>query len=61
MGTVKQEWVLTARGKMLVGWIIAILVAAFFWWVNDAITPDECKVSADKMSHACKQLIFEVP
>ena len=53
--------VLTRRGRLLVGWVIAILLMLLFWWVNELITPDECKVSVDKMSHACKQLLYEVP
>lgn len=56
-----NELVLTARGKMVVRIIITALVAAAVAFAYDATTPDECKVSVDKMSHACKQLIYEVP
>lgn len=56
-----EKLVLTARGKMVVRIIIAALFLALIAVVNDAITPNECKVSVDKMSHACKQLIYEVP
>lgn len=56
-----NELVLTARGKMVVRIIITALLAAAVAFAYDATTPDECKVSVDKMSHACKQLIYEVP
>lgn len=56
-----NELVLTARGKMVVRIIITALVAAAVVFTYNATTPNECKVSVDKMSHACKQLIYEIP
>jgi hypothetical protein len=45
---------LTTRSKV----ILAILIIAGLLALISTVTPDECKVSPDDMSQACKSLIY---
>lgn len=45
---------LTRRGRI----VIAIIVIAIIWWLNDVTTPDECKVSVEQMSRFCLDLMY---
>ena len=56
-----EKMVLTQRGKFVIKLLLIALLALFVWWAYDITTPVECKVPVEKMSHACKQLIYEVP
>lgn len=39
--------------------LIAIgLFLALYGWINDALTPDRCKVPIEKMSQSCIDLRF---
>jgi hypothetical protein len=45
---------LTTRGKV----ILAVLVIAGVLALMAAVTPDECNVSSEDMSQACKSLLY---
>lgn len=45
---------LTRRGRI----VVTIIVIAVIWWLNDAITPDECKVSVEQMSEFCLKVMY---
>lgn len=45
---------LTTRGKV----VLAILAIAGVLALMASVTPDECKVSSDNMSQACKSLLY---
>lgn len=46
---------LTTRGKI----VLAVAIAATFWALITAVTPDECKVSVENMSQGCISLVYE--
>lgn len=46
---------LTIFGKV----VVAAALAVTFWAAINAVTPDECKVSAEDMSAACIALVYE--
>lgn len=37
---------------------VGVILLGLFAWANDATTPDECKVSIEKMSGFCKDLLY---
>jgi hypothetical protein len=45
---------LTRRGKIVVGIVIVLII----YFLNDATTPDECKVPIDEMSQFCVDLLY---
>jgi len=49
---------LTKRGKIVRNVFIGLLLVGLFVVVNDTTTPDKCKVSVDKMSQGCKDLLY---
>jgi hypothetical protein len=49
---------LTRRGKIVRNIVIGLLLAGLFVAVDKATTPAECKVSVDKMSQGCKDLLY---
>ena len=49
-----KGWRLTRRGRFVVAFLLLIAVAT----INNAITPDECKVPVGKMSQFCIDVIY---
>ena len=49
---------LTKRGRIALVLALILLALLAVWAVDNAITPDECKTSPDKMSQACLDLVF---
>jgi len=49
---------LTRRGIIVKNTVITIIVALVFIWLNDATTPDACKVDVSQMSQGCKDLLY---
>jgi hypothetical protein len=45
---------LTRRGKI----VIVLIVLGIFWWLNNATTPDQCKVPVEEMSQFCIDLLY---
>lgn len=46
---------LTTFGKVM----LTVAIAATFWALIAAVTPDECEVAADQMSRGCISLVYE--
>lgn len=49
---------LTKRGKIVLSTAIGLLLVGLFTVVDNATTPDKCKVSVDKLSQSCKDLLY---
>ena len=49
---------LTRRGKIVRNVFIGLLLVGLYAVVNNATTPDKCKVGVDKMSQSCKDLLY---
>lgn len=49
---------LTKRGRIALTIALVLLALLAVWAVDNAITPDECKVSPDQMSQGCLDLVF---
>jgi hypothetical protein len=49
---------LTRRGRLVVGWAIALAFLAVFALANYATTPTECRVELEQMSQFCKDLMY---
>lgn len=49
---------LTRRGKIVRNVLIGLLLIGLFVIVDKATTPAECRVSVDKMSQGCKDLLY---
>jgi len=49
---------LTRRGKIVRNIVIGLLLVGAYALVDNATTPAECKVSVDKMSQGCKDLLY---
>lgn len=49
---------LTRRGRLVVGWAIALAFLAVFALANYATTPAECRVEVEQMSQFCKDLVY---
>lgn len=50
--------VLTKRGERVRNVIIALLLLAVVALIDNATTPDECKVDVSQMSSFCKDLLY---
>ncbi len=49
---------LTRRGRLVIGWAIALAFLAVFALANYATTPAECRVDVEQMSQFCKDLVY---
>ena len=49
---------LTKRGKIVRNVFVGLLLVGLYAVVDNATTPDKCKVSVDKMSQSCKDLLY---
>jgi hypothetical protein len=49
---------LTKRGKIVRNVFIGLLLVGLFAIADKATTPKECRVSVDKMSQGCKDLLY---
>lgn len=49
---------LTKRGVIVRNIVVAILAVWLFSVVDNAITPDKCKVDVSQMSQGCKDLLY---
>jgi hypothetical protein len=49
---------LTRRGRLVIGWAIALAFLVAFGLANYVTTPAECRVDVEQMSQFCKDLIY---
>lgn len=49
-----KGWRLTRRGKI----VVAVAILLFISWLNNATTPEQCKVPVGEMSQFCLDLIY---
>lgn len=49
---------LTRRGRLFIGWAIALAFLATFALANYATTPSECRVEVEQMNQFCKDLLY---
>jgi len=49
---------LTRRGRLVIGWAIALAFLVVFALANYATTPAECRVDVEQMSQFCKDLVY---
>lgn len=49
---------LTRRGRLVIGWAIALAFLAVFALANYATTPSECRVPTEQMSQFCLDLMY---
>lgn len=54
----KTQVRLTRRGRIVRNIAIAIALYVAFAYINDATTPEKCKVPVEKMSAECKRFLF---
>lgn len=48
---------LTRRGKIVVGILVALALITMYAIVGHLTMPEECRVSIEEMSEACKALL----
>ena len=49
---------LTKRGKRLRALILTALILCVFAWLNNATTPESCRVPVEYMSQGCLDLLY---
>lgn len=49
---------LTRRGRLVVGWIIALAFLALVAGADYITTPEQCRVAVEQMSDFCKDLRY---
>lgn len=49
---------LTPRGKTVVTLLVAAVVITLVTYLNNEITPDECKVPFEELSSFCKRYLY---
>ena len=49
---------LTRRGRIVRNIAVTILALLALHWIDDATTPEQCKVPVEQMSHGCKALLY---
>ena len=50
---------LTKRGRNLRAVILTALLLVIIWQLNDATTPDQCKVEFENLSQFCLDLLYK--
>lgn len=48
---------LTTRGKIVFGLLLLVGLVLFYWAASTVLTPEDCRVSVEEMSQACKSLL----
>lgn len=54
----KTKVVLTRRGRIVRNIAIGILALLAWNWIDDATTPEQCKVPVEEMSQGCLDLLY---
>ena len=49
---------LTKRGRRVRAVLLTALILATVWLLNDATTPDQCKVEVENLSQFCLDLLY---
>jgi len=49
---------LTKRGRRVRAVLLTALLLAIIWLLNDATTPDQCKVEVENLSQFCLDLLY---
>ena len=49
---------LNKRGRIVVGTLLAVAFLALWAFLDNATTPEACKVPVEQMSHFCKDLLY---
>jgi hypothetical protein len=50
---------LTKRGRRVRAGLLTALLLAIIWLLNDATTPDQCKVEFENLSQFCLDLLYK--
>ena len=48
---------LTRRGRIVVGIAVAVALVTLYGILSTMLTPEECRVSIEEMSEACRSLL----